>query len=113
MKQHLKKVVGQAKLTLCPLPELDEGLEALTPGHFLIGRPLEALPDSSLAYQPNSLLHRSQLCQALVRHFWQRWSNEYDSPHKKWNNPNRNLQVGDLVDLSMQRSSVLFGLVMF
>ena len=121
MKQHLKKVVGETKLTfeecctvltqveaclnsrpLCPLPDSDEGLEALTPGHFLIGRPLEALPDSSLAYQPNSLLRRWQLCQALVRHFWKRWSSEYIthlSRFTKWNNPNRNLQVGDLVCL--------------
>jgi len=121
MKQHLKKVVGETKLTfeecctvltqveaclnscpLCPLPDSDEGLEALTPGHFLIGRPLEALPDSSLAYQPNSLLRRWQLCQALVRHFWKRWSNEYMTHlarFTKWNNPNRNLQVGDLVCL--------------
>ena len=56
MKQHLKKVVGETKLTfeecctvltqveaclnsrpLCPLPDSDEGLETLTPGNFLIG----------------------------------------------------------------------------
>ena len=30
---------------LTSLPEDSEGLEVLTPGHFLIGKPLTALPD--------------------------------------------------------------------
>ena len=32
---------------LVPLPADDDGIGALTPGHFRIGQPLEALPDSS------------------------------------------------------------------
>ena len=81
MKCHLRKIVGETKLTfeehstvltqvqaclnsqpLGPVPDPDDGIDALMPGHFLIGRPLEALPDSSLVYQPNSLLRRWQLC---------------------------------------------------
>ena len=63
-KLHLHRVVGNVRLTfeelatvlsqieaclnnrpLVALPQDDDGIEALTPGHFLIGRPLEALPD--------------------------------------------------------------------
>ena len=55
----------------------DDGIEMLTPGHFLIGRPLQALPDHAQSFQKQSLLRRWYLCQSLVRHFWERWRNEY------------------------------------
>ena len=89
-KMHLKQILGNVKLTfeefstvltqieaslnsqpLVPLPNDDDGIETLTPGHFLIGRPLKALSDSSFSYADSlSLLKRWQLCQALTRHFW-------------------------------------------
>ena len=66
---HLKKVVGEAELTfeelctilnqtearlnpmpLVALPDDEDGIEALTPGHFLVGNPFEALPDLSSTY---------------------------------------------------------------
>ena len=87
-KVHIRRVVGDAKLTyeelatvltqiepclnsrlLAALPEPNDGLEALTPRHFLIGRPLEVLPDPFSSYQSCLLLKRWQPCQVLVRHF--------------------------------------------
>jgi hypothetical protein len=121
MKTHLRRVVGDVKLTfeelttvlvqieaclnsrpLEPLPSDDDGIEALTPGHFLIGRPLESLPDPAFSYRPFPLLRRWNLCQNLVRHFWQRWSTDYlSSLHKftKWHRASRNISVGDVVIL--------------
>lgn len=118
-KKHLKRVVANVKLSyeelytvlaqieaclnsrpLTPMPESDDGIEVLTPGHFLVGSPLESIPDPSASFQSISLLRRWHLCQALVRHFWQRWSMEYiQHLHKltKWRFPTRNLQVGDIV----------------
>ena len=121
-KMHMKKVIGSTKLTfeefstvltqveaclnsrpLTPLESAgEEGIEALTPGHFLIGRPLNSIPDTSLAHPSLSLLHRWQLCQTLVRHFWQRWSNEYLSiinKFNKWRHPTQNIEVGDILIL--------------
>ena len=64
MKSRLKRAIGETKLTFeefatvlaqieaclnsrphAPLPCDGDTVEPLTPGHFLIGRPLEVLPD--------------------------------------------------------------------
>ena len=122
LKTHLFRIVGDTKLTfeelntvltqiesclnsrpLGIIPNNDEdGIEVLTPGHFLIGRPIEALPDHQSSYQPMSILRRWYLCESLVRHFWNRWSSEYLislRKYSKWRQPARNLQVGDIVVL--------------
>lgn len=93
MKLHLKRIVFNVKLTFeelmtvlaqveaCmnsrPLTPLEsngeEGIEALTPGHFLVGKPLTSIPDSPTSHQlHHSLLRRWYLCQTLTRHFWRR-----------------------------------------
>ena len=41
---------------LVPLPCDDDGVDALTAGHFLIGWPLESLPDPAFSYRSVSLL---------------------------------------------------------
>ena len=121
LKTHLKRIVGEVKLTfeelstvltqieaclnsrpLVAFPGSEDGIEALTPGHFLVGRPLESFPDPSFSYQSLSLLRRWHLCQSLVRHFWKRWSEEYLVSLQrlsKWHRSCKNLVVGDLVIL--------------
>ena len=121
MKICLRRIVSTHKLTfeefttiltqiesclnsrpLAPLQYDEDCIEALTPGHFLIGKPLESIPDPVFSYHTLSLLRRWHLCQALVCHFWQRWSTEYMSSlrhYTKWHYPTRNAQVGDVVIL--------------
>ena len=121
MKICLRRIVSSHKLTfeefttiltqiesclnsrpLVPLQYDEDGIEALTPGHFLIGKPPESIPDPAFSYRTLFLLRRWHLCQALVRHFWQRWSTEYISSLRrctKWHYPARNVQVGDIVIL--------------
>lgn len=118
-KTHLRRIVGNAKLTfeemcivltqveaclnsrpLVPLSNDEDGIQALTPGHFLIGRPLEALPDPPSSFQSLTCLRRWNLCQSLTRHFWKRWSTEYFSSLRKftkWHVSTRNAKVGDVV----------------
>ena len=120
-KYYLKHIVSTVKLTfeemstvltqikaclnsrpLVPLICDEDGFEALTPGHFLIGRSLDFLTDHFLSCCSIPLLHRWHLCQNLVRNFWQRWSTEYLSTlnrFAKWYRLSRNLSVGDIVVL--------------
>ena len=122
VKHHLKRILSTVKLTfeeyttvltqveaclnsrpLVALPCNDDGFDTLTPGHFLIGRPLEALPDPAFSYRSTSLLRRWYLCQNLVRHFWERWSTDYLTSlrkYAKWHKPVRNLSIGDIVVLN-------------
>ncbi len=58
-------------------PNDDDGIEMLTPGHFLIGRPLSAVPDYDQSYQKLSVLRGWYLCENWVRHFWERWRKDY------------------------------------
>ena len=122
-KMHLKRVVGDVKLTyeeaitvltqiescLNSRPHVytnaldDDGIEVLTPGHFLIGQPLTSLPDPATSFQSMSLLKHWHLCQCLVRHFWKRWSLEYVSTLRrayKWQYPTKNLSTGNVVLLA-------------
>ena len=120
-KKHLSRVAGETKLTfeemttvlaqieaclnsrpLAALPYAEDGgIDVLTPGHFLIGWPLEALPDPAASHQSLSLLKRWDLCQALLRHFWKRWSTEYLTSLQsmgKWRSSNSSrISVGDVV----------------
>ena len=129
MKFHLRRVVSpEVKLTfeemstvlcqieaclnsrpLCTLATCDnDSPTILTPGHFLVGHALMALPDKESSDVPSSTLHRWHLCQNLIRHFWDKWAREYLvelNRYTKWFRKSRNIAVGDIVLL---RDTVLF-----
>jgi hypothetical protein len=74
-----------------------EDLEALTPGHFLTGRPLTAPPQRPIEGHPYK---RWTLLKKLQQDLWKRWSQEYLSnlqSRSKWNQEKPNAAVGDLV----------------
>jgi hypothetical protein len=54
-----------------------EDLSVLTPGHFLIGRPLTAVPEPDLRDIKQNRLSRWEQVQQISQHFWKRWSTEY------------------------------------
>ena len=131
-KHHLKRTVGPVKLyyeematvtcqiSAClnsrPYLAIDcqepDGDLPLTPGHFLIGRPLQSYPDEPEEVDL-SLTNRWKLCRALVQQFWESWSRSYLSSlqkRNKWVKPTPNLKAGDLVmmlDESTLKSSTL------
>ena len=86
-----------------PLVPLDsvatDGIAPLTPGHFLIGAPLAALP--SLPDQTScTSLRQWNLVQHLTNELWQRWQTDYLTHlqrRSKLKQAQLNLQVNDIV----------------
>lgn len=95
-KTHLRRCIGDTKLTfeelntvfckveavlnsrpLCPVSSDPNDLEVLTPGHFLIGQPLNAVSEYSLQDVKMCKLSRFQLLQQITQRFWHRWHLEY------------------------------------
>lgn len=118
-KYHLKRVIGSQiltfeELTTCthrieailnsrpitPQSTDPNDLKALTPGDFLIGCPLVALPEPDVTMTPINRLNRWQLLNQIQQSFWKRWSSEYLSSLQaktKWYRSQSNLAIGDLV----------------
>lgn len=116
-KFHFKRLAGSQKfnfeefstvlariegvLNSRPLTAVSEDpsdLTALTPGHFLRGAPLMALPEPDFQNLP--LINRWEKLKALHHKFSIRWKEDYvKSLHQryKWQTPNPILQVNDLV----------------
>lgn len=115
-KYHLKRVLGEQKLTyeefttliqqieaclnsrpLGPLTENPED-EYLTPGHFLVGGSLLSRPQSDPL--SSNLSSRWRLVQTLNKQLWKRWSTEYLQQlqvRTKWRTPSKNLELDDVV----------------
>jgi len=77
-------------------------LQALTPGHFLIGGPVLMLPETDYSEMPDNRLKRWELVQKMTQMFWKRWRLEYLSSLQskaKWLNSTTNVKIGTLAVL--------------
>ncbi|XP_025262223.1 uncharacterized protein LOC112637218 [Camponotus floridanus] len=75
-------------------------LQPLTPGHFLIGGPMTALPNINITELPTNRLDRWQTVQKITQLFWKRWSKEYLTSLQgriKWTREQINLSINDIV----------------
>lgn len=117
VKKHLKRVLGDTLLTFeefttvlyqveaClnsrPIGQISSDphdLEQLTPGHFLIGRPLLAPPQPNLSDATVAL--RWKMLTKFQQQIWNRWSQEYLSKlqqRSKWRAERGNPSIGELV----------------
>lgn len=116
MKHHLKRILGEQKLTYEEFSTLLTQIEAclnsrplyamtenpedeyLTPGHFLTGGPILSSPLT--VYDTHSIKTRWQLTEHMHQQFWKKWSSDYlqqlQSRHK-WNTPKKSLCIDDIV----------------
>lgn len=62
---------------LTPLPSQPQDLEALTPGHFLVGTNLQAIVEPNLKDIPDNRLDHWELTQKRFQGIWARWYPEY------------------------------------
>ncbi|XP_059620611.1 uncharacterized protein LOC132264419, partial [Phlebotomus argentipes] len=126
LKHHLLRTIGDKRLTfegfytvltqvesilnsrpLTPLTDDPSELMCLTPGHFLMGKPVNQIPDPSLQEIPLNHLDRWQQHQQMAQEFSRRWRLEYLTElqrRTKWFSPQPNLKIGDLVILHEDNS---------
>ncbi len=74
----------------------------LTPGHFLIGRPLKSPPTAQASQAKISSLRRWKLIQRLQQDLWQLWQATHIQSlesRNKWNTIEPDFNVGDLAYL--------------
>ena len=71
----------EAVLNSRPLIPMDsapvDGAQVLTPGHFLVGRSLKALPELPDTASTITVLRRWNLCLRLSHEIWTKWSQDY------------------------------------
>ena len=86
---------------LTPVNDDPEDLEALTPNHFLLGRPVVAEPLTPVSVRYVDCRKMYKVAEAYNQMIWNRWAKEY---LPKWNvrtkwakDDERILKVGDLV----------------
>lgn len=87
---------------ICYVSNDPNDLSTLTPGHFIIGRPLCCLPEHDLTAVPHNRLTNWQLISAIRQDFWNRWKVEYVTslqPKSKWHREHQNVIPGDVVIL--------------
>ena len=91
MKKHFRTVVGTEIFTfedlstllveieaclnsrpLCALSTSADSCEALTPGHFVIGQPLNLIPEPDTSRVPENRLDRYQQLRRYTAEIWER-----------------------------------------
>ncbi|XP_050054515.1 uncharacterized protein LOC126549425 [Aphis gossypii] len=85
---------------LVPASPDPNDLECLTPGHFLVGRPLMSMPEPVETDTDIRLQTRWKLLQQSCQFFWRRWSREYLNTLRargRWTKSETNVEVGTMV----------------
>ncbi|XP_050524618.1 uncharacterized protein LOC126896151 [Daktulosphaira vitifoliae] len=95
---------------LTPMSADPQDLDYLTPGHFLIGQPLLAIPYPPTPEISKNQLQRWKLFENCQQSFWKLWSQDYLhtlQQRSKWTKEQPNIAVGDMVVIKENNTSPL------
>lgn len=95
---------------LTPNPSDPNDLNAITPGHALIGSELTSSIDIHAEPPHQGRCERWQLVSDIKHHFWKRWSTEYLNElqqRHKWKGPIKDVDVNTLVIMKEDNVPVL------
>ncbi|XP_055632703.1 uncharacterized protein LOC129773154 [Toxorhynchites rutilus septentrionalis] len=85
---------------LTPVYTTPDSPTAITPGHFLIARPMLAVPIPTQSEDGSNLTTRWKRVQSQLEQFWRRWRDEYLHQlrdYAKWTKQQANVKVGQIV----------------
>lgn len=85
---------------LCGMTDDPNDLDFLTPGHFLTGDAILAVPEHDYINENITRLTRWKLLQRLHQDFWKTWNTEYLArlqQRPKWKTQTKNLESGNMV----------------
>ena len=101
---HHLLITAEAVLNSRPLLPISleeaDGAQVITPGHFLIGRPIRAHPQDIPPPKDGLRKVRWILLRAETEQLWKRWHTAYVQSlqsRQKWTRPQPNISVGDIV----------------
>jgi hypothetical protein len=92
-------------------------LQVLTPGHFLVGQSLLALPEPQLHIENHQVTRKWKHIQYLKQQFWRKWSKNYLNQlqqRPKWQQIETNVKCDQIVVIkedNLPPSSWLLGRV--
>ncbi|GFS81464.1 DUF5641 domain-containing protein [Trichonephila clavipes] len=85
---------------LTPLSSDADNFDVLTPGHFLIGRPITAIPEPNLIDVNENRLSRWEKITKVVQRTWKKWKSDYLNTlqaRSKWITEKNDLMIGQMV----------------
>ncbi|GFX87135.1 integrase catalytic domain-containing protein [Trichonephila clavipes] len=85
------------RVTPIPLSDNINEYEVLTPGHFIIGRLISAIPEPAILDISDNRLSRWQYTTKCVQTIWKRWKNDYLDhlqQRNKWQFEKNNVAAG-------------------
>ncbi|XP_035230524.1 uncharacterized protein LOC118202452 [Stegodyphus dumicola] len=96
--EEVKGILNSRPLT--PISNDFDCYDVLTPGHFLIGRSIQTIPEPMIIDVNKNRLSRWQRTTKVVQIIWKKWSNDYLGTlqqRNKWMIEKDNISVGTMV----------------